>query len=103
MHFGHTYNNYGPLDYLDVGYKSNGLQIGKGRATIVGSGPLASAPAASANNGLYWYDNVTSTLWVSVDGTWGFTDYPDLESMITLINDNGSILIDDTFVVLVEN
>lgn len=48
MHFGHTYNNYGPLDYLDVGYKSNGLQIGKERATIIGSGPLASAPVASA-------------------------------------------------------
>ena len=55
MHFGHTYNNYGPLDYLDVGYKSNGLQIGKERATIIGSGPLASAPAASAGNQNMFY------------------------------------------------
>lgn len=55
MHFGHTYDNYGPLDYLDVGYKSNGLQIGKERASIIGSGTLANAPVASASNQNLFY------------------------------------------------
>src|SRR5574343_622520 len=50
MHFGHTYDNYGPLDYLDVGYKSNGISVGKKDPHIIGFGPIANAPAASESN-----------------------------------------------------
>jgi len=77
------------------------LTAKSGLKFVAPPGPLASAPVASANDGLYWYDNVTSTLWVSVDGTWGLPDYPDLGNAVTLIEDNGNILIDDNYVVLV--
>lgn len=33
-------------------------------------GPLASAPVAGANEGLYYYDNVTNNLYQSVNGEW---------------------------------
>lgn len=55
MHFGHTYNNYGPLDYLDVWYKSNGISVGKKDPPIIGYGALASAPVASAENQNMFY------------------------------------------------
>lgn len=48
-----------------------GLSVGNGSGLkFVGSGPLASAPVASANDGKYFYDNVTSVIYRSVDGEW---------------------------------
>ena len=38
--------------------------------TIIGSGTLASAPDASLNDGLYFYDNVTNNLYQSINGEW---------------------------------
>lgn len=37
---------------------------------VIGSGPIADAPVASENDGLYYYDNVTGNLYQSIGREW---------------------------------
>ena len=71
-----------------------------GGPKFIGSGPIASAPSAgNYPAGAMWFDG---TAWVSVDGVWGFQDYPYVEDYTILVDENGTILIDGEYAVLVE-
>lgn len=73
------------------------------RAGFVGSGPIASAPpAGNYPAGAMWYDNEAALPWISEDGDWALTSYPDVGDYTILVDENGTILIDDDYAVLVE-
>ena len=58
-------------------------------------GPLASAPVASANDGKYYYDNVTNNLYQSVNGEWVGVNAWLVDGVLYITQNSENINVDD--------